>query len=279
MAKVTEPQVTEPVEPTEPTEPTEDKDYFNEWDEPDGEENESDEPEGEESKDGDPEEPAEPAEPEQPKIDHEANARARAIRKESMAAIDKQAKGLGFDSVAEMFKALQQAKENSLKQAVEDGDENAIDELANYKAAQAVAEERARFAAQLQAQETVQGHINEFNAEYPQYAVKTFADIEKLPNAERILTLLNKADIEDMTLTDAFLIANKADVINGKISAAQQAVRNDGKSHLKTNGGSSGADTTPNIPSNVLRDYTSYGYTEKEARARYAKAMKGKNNG
>ena len=110
MAEVTEPQVTEPVEPTEPTEPTEDKDYFNEWDEPDGEENESDEPEGEESKDGDPEEPAEPAEPEQPKIDHEANARARAIRKESMAAIDKQAKGLGFDSVAEMFKALQQAK-------------------------------------------------------------------------------------------------------------------------------------------------------------------------
>lgn len=208
------------------------------------------------------------------------NEYARLARKQAQKTFNELAQKRGFNSMEEFMQWYDTAMEAQLKEAAYDGGEDAIEELANFraevKAREVIAKQENEIYAQKEVENLLNGYVADFNAKYPGYNVKDINDIAKLPNAQKIFDIMKGAQMGTVSLGDAFLIANREDIIGGKIKEAQQSVRNNinSKKHLQSTAGN-GSGEAVHIPSDVLKEYMAYGFSREDAIADYKKQMKG----
>lgn len=101
--------------------------------------------------------------------------------------------------------------------------------------------------------------------------VKSIPDLKNLPNSEEIINLVDK---RGLTISDAYYLANKKDIVSGKSASAIQAAINNIKSkdHMKPTAGAGSPTSTVKIPPETMKMYKSWfpNWTEELIKKHYA---------
>ena len=219
--------------------------------------------------------------PEKPLVsdtpDHHAFAELR-VQNKQYKDLDRLVKDqFGVESVKEYFDRLQQqmSQEQSqeLTEQAENGDINAIVELAKRQL-----QDTPEFKAMRQQREQMESQkylktIEDFNTEYRSYGfeINGAESLEKLPNAEKVFSLMGTNP--GLELKDAFLIVNKDLVLNKTSKASKQKALNNvnAKRKLVTEGDGAGENNAKGINQDLYNALLEDGHDKKSAMKLYRK--------